>query len=315
MLTADVQKVYRSDNHAWLFGWKNKYVFQAGPSKAMNWYDTAGAGALTGAGNRAADGDSMCGNAVMYDAVAGKILTLGGARDYAGTESTGNAHIVTIGEGGTMPSVTALTPMSYHRIFANAVVLPNGEVFVTGGQTIGNPFSDNLADLTPEMWSPTNNQFRRMLPNSIPRTYHSIALLLLDGTVLTGGGGLCGTCSTNHFDAQIYTPQYLLNADGTDRIRPVIRSISNPTVRVGRSLTLSTGSVVTTASLVRYGSVTHTVNTDQRRVPLVLTTNGTNIYSITVPSDPGIALPGYWMLFVMDSTGTPSVATTIKVTP
>ena len=36
MLTADAQGVYRQDNHGWLFGWKNGYVFQAGPSKAMN---------------------------------------------------------------------------------------------------------------------------------------------------------------------------------------------------------------------------------------------------------------------------------------
>jgi galactose oxidase len=48
----------------------------------MNWYDTVGSGSTTGAGNRLDDGDSMCGNAVMYDAVAGKILTAGGAQDY-----------------------------------------------------------------------------------------------------------------------------------------------------------------------------------------------------------------------------------------
>ena len=48
----------------------------------MNWYGTTGDGSQTGAGNRASDADSMCGNAIMYDAVAGKILTLGGAPAY-----------------------------------------------------------------------------------------------------------------------------------------------------------------------------------------------------------------------------------------
>ena len=77
MLTADSAGVYRSDNHGWLFGWKNQYVFQAGPSKAMNWYGTSGSGSRSSAGNRAAATDSMCGVAVMYDAVAGKVSNLG----------------------------------------------------------------------------------------------------------------------------------------------------------------------------------------------------------------------------------------------
>ena len=50
----------------------------------MNWYGTAGDGTQTPAGTRASDPDSMCGNAVMYEAVAGNILTLGGSPDYTG---------------------------------------------------------------------------------------------------------------------------------------------------------------------------------------------------------------------------------------
>jgi len=74
--------VYRADNHAWLFSWKQGSVFQAGPSVAMNWYGTGGSGSQQGAGNRAGDADSMCGDAVMYDAVAGNILTVGGSPSY-----------------------------------------------------------------------------------------------------------------------------------------------------------------------------------------------------------------------------------------
>ena len=74
--------IYRGDNHGWLFGWKRGYVFQAGPAVAMNWYGTGGTGSQSAAGKRANDADSMCGNAVMYDAVAGKILTVGGAPNY-----------------------------------------------------------------------------------------------------------------------------------------------------------------------------------------------------------------------------------------
>lgn len=65
-----------------LFAWKGASVFQAGPSKAMNWYSTIGMGSQVAAGPRAGDGDAMCGNAVMYDATAGKILVIGGSIDY-----------------------------------------------------------------------------------------------------------------------------------------------------------------------------------------------------------------------------------------
>ena len=48
----------------------------------MNWYSTNGTGNQTAAGDRVGDGDAMCGNAVMYDATAGKILVTGGSVDY-----------------------------------------------------------------------------------------------------------------------------------------------------------------------------------------------------------------------------------------
>lgn len=82
MLTNDAQGIFRQDNHAWLFGWKNGFVFQGGPSKAMNWYGTSGTGSQTAAGNRGTDGDRMTGSAVMYDAVNGKIFTAGGSPSY-----------------------------------------------------------------------------------------------------------------------------------------------------------------------------------------------------------------------------------------
>ena len=128
MLTADAQGVYRADNHGWFFGWKNATVFQAGPSAAMNWYGTSGTGSQSAAGNRGNDPDAMNGNAIMYDAVNGKILTVGGATSYQNTPATSNAHIVTIGNPNTAASVVSIGNMAYARSFANTAVLPNGQV-------------------------------------------------------------------------------------------------------------------------------------------------------------------------------------------
>ena len=313
MLTNDAQGEYRSDNHGWLFAWKGGSVFQAGPSRAMNWYGTTGSGSRNTAGLRANDNDAMNGNAVMYDAVNGKILALGGAPDYQMSDATTNAHVITIGNPGTIPTVVKVNSMSFARAFANAVVLPDGKVFVAGGESFAKPFSDDTAHLIPELWNPATLTFTRAAPLAIPRTYHSVGILMADGTVFVGGGGLCGACSTNHFDAQVYSPPYLFTGTGSRAVRPVINALSAPTVKVGATFTATTNTAVTSFALVRYSTTTHTVNTDQRRIAITATAAGLT-YTLKVPSDPGISLPGYWLVFALNSAGVPSVAKTIRIT-
>ncbi|KAL8652816.1 MAG: hypothetical protein Q9210_002465 [Variospora velana] len=313
MLTADAQGVYRSDNHGWLFGWKSGSVFQAGPSKAMNWYTATGTGAQKPAGLRGNDPHSMNGNAIMYDAVNGKLLTVGGAPNYQDNDATSNAHVVTIGSPGTTASVAAVGSMANRRAFHNSVVLPDGKVLVTGGEVRPVPFSDAGAVLTPELFNPATSTFSTVNPEAVPRTYHSWSLLLPDATVISGGGGLCGTCSTNHPNAQIFSPAYLFNADGSKAARPVIDSVSATSVAVGTTMTVTTNSAVTSWSLVRYASVTHSVNTDQRRVPLTPEATNGNTYTLRIPSDSGVALPGWWMLYAMNAQGVPSISKTITI--
>ncbi|KAF2841135.1 carbohydrate-binding module family 32 [Patellaria atrata CBS 101060] len=318
MLTKDRGGVYRADNHAWLFGWKNGFVFQAGPSINMNWYGTSGSGSVKLSGPRASDVDAMNGNAVMYDAVAGKILTMGGGQHYQAAPGIPNTHVITINNPNASATVTKVANMAYARAFGNAVVLPDGKVFVSGGQGWAEPFTDNTAVYYPELWDPATQTWTVMAPNAVPRTYHSIGLLLNDATVLIGGGGLCGNCPTNHFDAEIWSPPYLFNADGSRATRPRITAVTpttsgNAEVAVGGTLTVRTDSAVSKFSLVRMGSATHTVNTDHRRVPLTGTRTTTNQYSVKLPTDAGVLLPGYWMLFVMNDRGTPSLGFTVKV--
>lgn len=248
----------------------------------------------------------------MYDAGAGKILTAGGAINYQTVQARTSAYVITIGTPGTNPTVAQTASMSFARGFANGVVLPDGKVLVTGGQSTVEPFTDTTAALTPELWDPATGTWTQMNPHAIPRTYHSVALLLQDGTVLNAGGGLCGTCATNHWDGEIFVPPYLLNSDGTRRTRPVINTVAS-TVAIGATLSVSTGGAVSSFALVRLGTATHTVNTDQRRIALSSTGSGTS-YTVTIPNDAGVALPGYWYLFAINSAGTPSVAKIVKVT-
>lgn len=326
-------KTFRSDNHAWLFPWKKNTVFQAGPSKAMNWYTTTTPGGQIAAGIRADDDHAMCGVAVMYDALAGKILTAGGSRTYGGDAATSNAYILTLTTSNINATVPAVkTPsMGLTRIYHSGVLLPTGQTLIVGGRLTGGIFLDDKAALEPELYTPSDDPAKatwtRLAAYSTPRTYHSFALLLPDATVLVGGGGLCvpgGSCSNpprpavNHFDAQLFTPPYLFDkATGSLAARPTMLTKSVPTLRAGESFIVDVdvnGPVPVEGSLVRYGSATHGLNTDQRRVPVKPVAMGVKgQWRVDVPGDEGVVIPGYWMLFLVDSKGVPSKALTVLV--
>ena len=305
----DPAGVYRGDNHMWLFTAPNSQVLQAGPSAAMNWIDTTGNGHIMPAGNRGDDVYSQNGNAVMYD--VGKILKLGGGPAYDTGAATASTYAIDINAGVT---VRKLAPMAYPRVFANSVVLPNGQVLVVGGQTFSKLFSDDNSVLVPELWDPTTETFSTLPPIAVGRNYHSVALLLPDGRVMSGGGGLCGAgCVANHADVQILTPHYLLNADGTSATRPVINTAPLTATR-GTSVAVTTDSPIASFALLRVGSSTHTVNNDQRRIPLQFSSTGTNAYALSLPTNPSVLLPGYYMLFAINANGVPSVSKMVQVT-
>ncbi len=302
----DPRGTYRGDNHAWLFAQANGRVFHAGPSANMHWIDTAGNGAVTDAGTRNDDAYSMNGNAVMYD--IGKILKTGGAPAYEDVNSTNTAYVIDL--NGT--HTRKIAPMHYARAMHNSVVLPNGQVVITGGQTYVKLFSDDRSVLMTEIWDPKTEAFTKLSAMQVPRNYHSVSLLLPDGRVMVGGGGLCGSCTTNHHNVEILTPPYLLKADGTAATRPVITS-APATNSYGGTMAVTTDSAVTAFSLVRLSAATHSVNNDQRRVPLQSTSADGLTHLVTIPNSSGIVPPGYYMLFALNANGVPSVSTSLQI--
>jgi galactose oxidase len=217
--------------------------------------------------------------------------------------------------------------MAYPRGFANAVVLPDGTVLVTGGQRRSLVFTDTDGILYAELFNPATKTWKTLAAEAVPRNYHSVSILLADGRVFSGGGGLCyiarvGSSSANcnklvdHADGQVFSPPYLFNADGSAATRPTISSLSATSVKVGDRLTITTGASATGLKfvLVRIGSVTHSVNSDQRRIPLTSVTGSGASYTATLPNDSGILIPGAYYLFVISAQGVPSVARTVQVT-
>ena len=288
----------------------NGQIFHSGPTQQMNWINPAGNGSVVTTSLTNA-WYSKYSTTVMFD--EGKLLVTGGATagggDYGSRAGTNRAMIIDL--NGPSPQKTEIAPMILARKFHSAVILPTGEVMQIGGTSEGIEFSDGGTNLTPEIWNPTTQSWRQAADLSVPRNYHSVALLLTDGRVWAGGGGLCN-CSADHPDAQVYSPAYLYNADGTPATRPVITS-APASVTYGRTFGLQATAGLSKFSLIKMSGTTHDLNSDLRflNVPFAETSAGQ--YQLTLHTNPNVLTPGYWMLFALNDQGVPSVASIINV--
>src|SRR6185369_1773237 len=161
-----------------------------------------------------------------------------------------------------------------------------------------------------ELWSPNTQTWQTMASMAKPRLYHSTALLLPDARVLVAGGGRFDNqaASTDQLNAEIYSPPYLFK--GT---RPAITS-APAQIGYGATIGVQTpdASRIAKVALVKLGSVTHAFNADQRYVPLAFTAGSGNL-NVQTPPNPNVAPPGHYMLFIVDTSGIPSVATILKI--
>lgn len=211
---------------------------------------------------------------------------------------------------GATPTVTTIGGVGQDRYQGSATVMADGKVLVSGGSMVSNQ-AIGVA-YTARIWNPANNSYTTTPAGARMRLYHSTSLLLPDGRVLLAGGGAPGP--VNNLNAEIFTPPYLYKQDwtGTLATRPSITAAPATTTWGAR---INVGTDVTRISrvtLVKTGSATHTVDFDQRFLPLTFTAAG-NTLNVTMPANANTAPPGYYMLFVFDSAGVPSVARIIKL--
>ncbi|MGK0270573.1 MAG: YVTN family beta-propeller protein [Cocleimonas sp.] len=283
-------------------------VFHSGPTPKMHTISTEGLGSVTKVGPELNDWYPKHGATVMFD--EGKILVAGGAISGSNGKSTDKAMIIDI--NNEEPIVTQIPSMNYPRKFQNGVMLPTGEVLIVGGNSSGRKFDDTGTILPTEIWNPDTLQWKVIDSISVPRNYHSIALLLTDGRVLSAGGGLCGSCAANHSDGQVLTPPYLYNNDGSLASRPVITNAPD-VIKNGVTFGLQSSTNITKFSLIKMSSTTHGVNTDLRYLKMPFTHDGNGNYQLASHNNVNVLTPGFWMLFAVNSNGVPSVAKIIQV--
>ncbi len=246
------------------------------------------------------------GSAVMY--LPGKVLKSGSNSNGAGTVPSLNSAYVFDATLPT-PSWRQVGSMAEQRSYHTLTVLPDGTALATSGvKTTVN--TSNIPALSAEIWNPQTETWTQLSSAQVKRAYHSTALLLPDGRVLVAGsGGDAAGLMTNELNAEIFSPPYLFKGP-----RPTITSVpANMGYGLTYSLSTPNAATISSVSLVRSGAVTHTFNNDQRYVPLTFFQNGSGGLDIQIPGNPNVAPPGYYMLYIIGSTGVPSVASFVNI--
>jgi len=239
-------------------------------------------------------------SAAMY--LPGKIIKSGTAAD-SGTSGSAAATAFVIDMNQPTPSWRPVASLANARAFHNTTLLPDGTVLVTGGGTMLDGYDITKSVFAAELWTPATETWQTLASASIPRLYHSTALLLPDGRVLNAGSGNDGP-AVNQTQAQIFSPPYLFKGN-----RPTIAGAPD-TLQYGAAFSVQTpdSASIASVSLIRPGAATHGFDEDQRFLPLSFSA-ASGVLTIQAPANANLAPPGYYMLFLVNSNGVPSVAT------
>ncbi|KAJ3136546.1 hypothetical protein HK100_001639 [Physocladia obscura] len=239
------------------------------------------------------------------------------------------------------------------RLMPDSAILPDGTILLTNGvgwgQAGGNAGQNNFGAapvFTTDLYHPENNTWTSLELSTVARMYHSGAILLNDGSVITTGSEMAnylefwGTPTTVGPDAAFanlsqgynqncypvveiactlpwelrieqYTPSYLTSGNP----RPIVKPFATGTVLTYNSTVAiqldSTGADVQQISLIRYTTTTHSTNTDQRLIiPILLYVNKT-VAIFRIPPNGSVAPPGNWHVFAVSGSGVPSIAQTV----
>ena len=201
------------------------------------------------------------------------------------------------------------------RLHLNAVLLPDHTVFVSGGSL--KQEDAPLARRQAELYDPATNTWRLMATASVARLYHSTAVLLPDGRVVAAGGNPEGGKAVaweppdpnEEMQLEIFSPPYLFKGP-----RPVINAVPEQW-NYNQLITITSPAAgnIRWVSLIRPGVTTHSFDCGQRLVDLDITAQAAGSIQARITNNPNLAPPGWYMLFIVNQQGVPSVASWIQL--
>ncbi len=271
-------------------------VFGYDSAGRMYYVDAGGTGSITLSGQFSGPTGSDA-SAAMFR--PGRILQFGG--------NTSGALVIDINSGS--PVVSTTQSLSARRRLVNATILADGRVLATGGSDVWNDMAG--AQYSADIWNPATGTWTRGASAQRARLYHSNAVLMPDASVLVMGGGAPGP--QNNTNVEVYYPPYLYNAAGGAATRPVIAGAPS-TIDIGETFEVSLASTATIGRVVmiKTTSASHSFNFEQRFVELTFQQNGDRL-AAQAPTRATDSPPGFYMLFVLNPAGTPSIAKIVRV--
>lgn len=257
------------------------------------------------------DARDQCASVLLPPAQDQKVMIIGGA---SGEDADAIVNVDVIDFTQPNPTYHPVADMTVPRIHVNATLLPDRTVLITGGSE----HREQKAEATnhAEVFDPAHPErgWTQLAEASVVRMYHSVALLLPDGRVITACGnpnrgqhvewGLDG--ENEEMRMEVFSPPYLDPSRGP---RPTIGDVESEW-RYGQTVTIPTTDAASLrdVSLIRPGATTHSFNTSQRLVDLPITARDGSGVVVQVTDEPNIAPPGWYMLFLTNTKGVPSVA-------
>ena len=265
-----------------------RVFFATSPSRYL---DTSGSGSWTTVGNPIFPGRDNYGSACIDH--AGKVYWFGG-----GDPPTATVEMIDL--NAQSPAWTARASMPQARRQNNATILPDGRMLVTGGSSSAD-FNTEDGSKPAIVYDPVANSWTTWATESDYRGYHSTAVLLPDGRVLSSGGD-------NHQNGQVFSPPYLFNG-----ARPAISSAPTA-VSYGQTFFVGTpeGASITKVTWTAIGTLTHAQNWDQR-INVLSFSQVAGGLNVTAPNSVNLCPPGHYLLWILNGSGVPAVARTIRI--
>jgi len=240
-----------------------------------------------------------CASVMLPSAQDQKVMIMGG-----GSPAINKAHIIDLNAGA--PAYVPTAPMHHARFHVNAVVLPDRTVLISGGN--GTNEDVPTAVLESEIYHPDTNTWSLAAKAQVARMYHSIALLLPDGRVLAAGSN--PDRRDDELRLEIFHPPYLFKGP-----RPFIET-APVEILYGSTITIHTPQAqdIKWVELIRPMATTHSCEPGQRIIDMPFKSGDFCHIRAEVPREQNIAPPGWYMLFVVNRDGVPSVAKWVHLT-
>lgn len=245
-------------------------------------------------GLASADAGDQAASVLLPPAQTQQVMIVGGG----GSSGTAVNRVGVVDLTVAAPTYRAAPALNFARMHLSAVLLPDRTVLVCNGSQMSENTSTSM--LPAEIYNPATNTWTVVEKQSVPRVYHSVALLLPDGSVATAGGNPQRT--VNELRLEIYSPSYMAQP------RPVIGSLP-ASVTYGQSITIQTSQAphIRWVSLIRPSANTHSCDTEQRLIDLPITARTSTALTVTVTGNRNLAPPGYYMVFISDNNVQPGV--------